>query len=366
MSGRALRILVTGAAGLIGAELCAALAGRGHAVLALVHRNRSFRTIAGGLEPSAHPGGEPHAGMVAWIAGDTRAAGLGLAEGALAGPLDLVIHCAARTDFAGPAALYRAVNVEGTRNVLALAGETGAGFLHVSTAYTCGEYSGPVSEALHAGATFGNGYEASKAEAEALVAGANLPFAIARPSIVVGRASDGAIGRFENIYGFLKLIGSGRIGTLPVTPGASLDLVPIDHVTAALVDIAEAFEAANGRFFHLVSGEATPVATLVSIDYPGFHVPRVVAPEAFDPSALDPAEAFLHGAVTSHFASYLRRDPRFRADNLFALSGRRCPPTGPGFLRRLVDQAVRAGYLVPDAALLAKASAGPGLSGSKS
>ncbi len=34
------------------------------------------------------------------------------------------------------------------------------------------------------------------------------------------------------------------------------------------------------------------------------------------------------------------------------LSGRTCPPTGPGFLRRLVAYAVRAGYLVPDPELI--------------
>ena len=44
---------------------------------------------------------------------------------------------------------------------------------------------------------------------------------------------------------------------------------------------------------------------------------------------------------------YDRRDPRFRDDNLRALTGRACPPLGVPFLRRLVAYCVSAGFLVP-------------------
>ena len=47
-------------------------------------------------------------------------------------------------------------------------------------------------------------------------------------------------------------------------------------------------------------------------------------------------------------ATYLRRNPRFVARTLAALSGRVCPPTGIGFLRRVVDYATAAGYLRPN------------------
>ena len=328
---RSLRVLVTGAAGLVGSELCGVLAERGHGVVGLVHRNRGFvRTDGSAPEPVRAGGGSPPTGMFTWLQGDVRVPDLGLDDGFLRGGLDLVVHCAALTDFAASEAQYRSVNVEGTANVAAFAKRVGAGLVHVSTAYVCGERSGPVPETWTEGAAFANGYEASKDAGERMARAGGVPVATVRPSIVVGRAEDGALGRFENIYAFLKLIGSGRIGTLPATPGASLDLVPVDHVVGGIVDVAERFEAAAGRVFHLVSGEPTTVADLVAHDYPGFRVPRLVAPERFDVAALPPMEAYLYAGVTARFESYLRRDPRFVAENLVRLSGRTCPPTGAG------------------------------------
>lgn len=289
------------------------------------------------------------------VAGDVRRPAFGLAPAEairLADQLDLIVHCAAATAFQTPSDLHRSVNIDGTANVISFARFArgpSPGLVHVSTAYVCGERSGPIAEnELEIGRTFANGYEETKAQAEKLVHASGLTWAIARPSIVVGTAERGEIGRFDNVYGLLKLIGSGRIQALPSTPGASLDLVPIDHVVGGLVDIVELFEAARGRSFHLVSGDPSPVAALVALDYPGFYVPRLVAPEAFDPSSLDPLAAMVYASVTSLYAAYLRRDPRFAADNLRALSGRVCPPTGPGFLRRIIDYATAAGYLRPN------------------
>jgi len=348
-----LRVLVTGAAGLIGAELCGALCERGHGVVGLVHRSRIFiRTDGSVLEPGPSIGGPPLPGTFAWLSGDVRAAGLGLADRAFRDGLDLVVHCAARTDFAASEAQYLSVNVEGTVNVADFARHAGAGLVHVSTAYVCGERSGPVPEGPMEGASFANRYESSKDAAERRLRALGLRAATIRPSIVVGRAEDGALGRFENIYAFLKLIGSGRIGTLPATDRATVDLVPVDHVIGGIVDVVERFDAAAGRVFHLVSDTPTTVTELVSHDYPGFRVPRLVAPSRFDVVALPPMEAYLHAGVTAHFEPYLRRDPHFIAENLARLSGRICPPTGSGFLRRLVSYAVRAGYLIPDPDLI--------------
>jgi hypothetical protein len=132
---------------------------------------------------------------------------------------------------------------------------------------------------------------------------------------------------------------------LPSTSDASLDLVPIDHVIGGLIDIIEDFELAAGRIFHLVSGDPAPLAALTALDYPGLHVPRLVSAERFDPSQLGRAERALYRRVTSAYATYLRRNPRFAARNLAALSGRVCPPTGLGFLRRVLGYATAVGYL---------------------
>ena len=316
-----MRILVTGGAGLIGRVLVGRLAARGHDVVALVHRS----------VPHALPG-------VEWRQGDVRRPRLGLECNR---NFDLVVHCAAVTGFGLPAETYQAVNVDGTANAIAFARASDARLLHVSTAYVCGDRDGPIGEhELRCGQGFANGYEASKATAEELVAVAGG--AIARPSIVTGAWSDGAIAGFGNIYTLLRMIASGRIGALPVGPGASLDLVPIDHVVAGLVDLAELIRQAAGQTFHLVSGAPVGVRTLCAIGglYSQFRMPRLIAPASFAQAGLPRT-----GPVTELYTNYLQRDPRFQAGNLTRLSGRICPPVDTGYLRRLIDFAVRSGYL---------------------
>jgi nucleoside-diphosphate-sugar epimerase len=325
-----LRVLVTGASGLIGAELCRLLAARGHAVLAMAGEARSVP----GLRTTPWAGQPPRAGTVALVQADLRRA---LPRG-LGGGLDLVIHAAAVTGFHQPRELHRAVNVGGTARILDLAREAGAAFLHVSTAYVCGERDGPVPETpSDQFARFANAYEASKAEAERLVLASGLRFAIARPSIVVGQWETGAIRRFDGLYALLRLSAEGVLAALPAAPHATLDLVPLDHVAGGLLDLAERMEAAAGGVFHLSSGAPVPVGEFCALaaDYPGLRAPRLAPDGPGIPEAARP------------FASYLRRDPRFVAERLRRLSGRACPPVDGGFLRRLVDHALAVGFLRP-------------------
>lgn len=344
-----MRILVTGAGGLIGRELTATLAERGHGVLALGRRSMPLAGNDGRAILSAPWSGTPPApGQVLVASGDVCAAGLGLDPAALRG-LDLIIHGAAVTGFNLDAEVYDRVNTGGTANVLATAGPVP--ILHISTAYVCGRRSGLVGEGpVDAYDGFSNDYERSKAAAEALVAAAQARgqrIAVARPSIVVGAHGDGAIAVFGSVYGLIRLVAEGRIGVLPATPGASLDLVPIDHVVAGLVDIAERMEAAAGKVFHLVSGVPIPVTALSDLAgaYPQLCAPRFVRPDQFDPASLPANEKLLHGRVSALLAEYLQRDPRFADGNLRALSGRSCPPTSHAFLCRLVDFCLQAGYM---------------------
>ena len=361
-----MHILVTGAGGLIGRELVGALAERGHGVVAVQHRSTALHRNDGRPVPAAPwSGALPGPGEVATLAGDVRRPGLGLDAATHAAllpgldllgldlpRLDLVVHCAAVTGFNLDPAVYQGVNVQGAANVLAFTGgERPVPLLHVSTAYVCGLRSGPVREdELDAGQEFANGYEISKAAGERLVAAARAQgrqIAVARPSIVVGASGDGVISGFGSIYGLIRLFTEGRIQVLPAHPGASLDLVPIDHVVAGLIDIAERMDAAAGLNFHLVSGTPVPVSGLpeVARGYPQLHAPRFVPPEAFDPGALTPMQQALHQQVTGLLASYLQRSPQFADGNLRALSGRTCPPTDHRFLRALMDHCLATGYI---------------------
>ncbi len=347
---RALRVLVTGAAGLLGREVVGRLVERGHGVVALIHSSPALHRNDGSVIPStAWDGVLPAPGRVVTLAGDVSQPGLGLDTG-LAG-LDLILHCAALTGFDCDADAYRAVNVQGTANVLAFAEPAGTPVLYVSTAYVCGTRNGPIAEdELDTGQSFANGYEASKAAAEGLVAAAasrGLSVAIARPSIVVGASDTGVIGAFGNIYALIRLVMDGHVRTLPASAGASLDLVPIDYVVAGLVDIAERMPQASGRTFHLVSGAPVPVADLreLALGYQQFYAPQFVLPEAFDPATLTRGERRLNDQVTDLYASYLQRNPHFLAGNLRELAGRTCPPTDFAFLRRLIDYCLATGYV---------------------
>ena len=354
---RPLSVLVTGAAGLIGGELCGRLVARGHAVVALVHRAPDVRRNDGSAVPCAPwAGALPPAGGAVRLAGDVTRPGLGLdpaAAGVLGAGLDVVVNCAAVTGFDLAPALYRTVNVEGVAHAAAFAASAPAqlALLHVSTAYVCGERSGPVAEApADPGARFANPYEASKAAGEgAAWAAAGPRLAIARPSIVAGARDTGAIGRFDPAYGLIKLAAEGRLSVLPVAAGATLDLAPIDHVCAGLVDMVERFDAAAGRIVHLVSGAPTPVTALAALraDFPELAAPRFAAPDAFDPQVLPPAERRLYARAAALFAGYLSRDPRFDDAGLRALSGRTCPPLGRDYLQRLVAYALARGFIRP-------------------
>jgi len=354
-----LRILVTGAAGLIGRELCAVLAERGHGVAALVHRSRTLARNDGTPVELRIWDGAVVPGTIATVAGDVAEPQLGLPPGTaaeLSRGLDLVIHCAAVTGFALPPATYARVNTGGTAAALAFAAQGGQAMLHVSTAYVCGDADGTVPESQAEAPRFNNGYEASKAAGEALVLAAHAcgqRCAVARPSIVVGCSTDGVIGEFGNLYQLIRVVTQGRVRQLPAAPTASLDMVPIDHVVGALVDIAERMGEADGRIFHLASGHPVPVAALrpLAQSFPHLDAPSFVDPDTFDPTQLAPRERRMNTQVTERYAAYLRRDPRFVTANLQALSGRVCPATDDAFLHRIIRYGIAAGFLpAPDEA----------------
>ena len=333
------RVLVTGAGGWLGGEIAARLVAAGADVTALVRRVAEVRGNDGALVPvSRLLPGDVAAPRLGWDAAAWRAH---------AGAFDLIVHCAALTKFDAEPALAHAVNVVGTQNVVALAqaGRTRAGgtrLLHVSTAYVNGGLGGIVLEGDRPEGPFTNAYEASKARAELVVADAGLEAVIVRPSIVLGDWATGAVRSFGTFYYLLKVLAEGRVARMAAAPGATLDLVPVDHVVGGIMALIGQFEAAAGGVFHLVSGAPTPISAFGETlsRFSGLAVPEFVVPRDKAPGPVRGFERLI-----APYAPYFLRDPRFDDRGFRALTGLVCPPVGAGWWERLVAFAIEAGFV---------------------
>ena len=264
-------ILLTGAAGIVGSEALRALLERPdpppvrlllRGPPALVEAKRRWLLGWAGLDDAAAARADVRA-----VAGDIRSPGLGLASAdrdALAGEVTAVLHAAADTSFDQTDEDAYASNVLGTRHVLELARtcrrleRVGV----VSTAYVAGARRGVIREGeLDVAGAFFNAYERSKALAEADVRAraADLPVAVYRLGITVGRASDGRIARFGVIYPTLRLIYEGLVPMVPGDADAPLDLVPVDFAARAITHLLlRSFRP--GACVHVVAGPARSFA----------------------------------------------------------------------------------------------------------
>lgn len=349
-------MLVTGATGLVGAEVAATLAGAGHTVLALTH-TRSEIVRNNGRAVRTVPFGQAGPGRVARLAADVTEPSLGLpADGyeRLAAGIDRVVHTAATTDFGRSWEFYESLNVAGTRAVLRLAWEHAPApvpLIHVSTAYVCGERTGRVTEdELDAGQRFGTRYEHSKFLAELEVrrgATAGLPLAVVRPSMIVGTQRSGVIRDFKNMYVVLKLFTQGRVRSVPGFYDALLDLVPVDYVVALICRAVTRFDLVAGRTLHAVGAAPHTLRDMSNVlaEYPMFHVPRYLAPSAFSPEALPPLERVYYRRIVAMYESFFRRRARFDDTEARRVAPWRPTATGLPYLRKLIGHCLKVGYL---------------------
>jgi long-chain acyl-CoA synthetase len=281
------RVLLTGATGFLGMEVLARLLERtDHEVVCLIRGDAEARLddVLGTL----YSEGTPHRDRVQALAGD-------LTDGALPapGPVDVVCHCAASISFDLPLEQARAINVEGTRGVLALARAAGARrFVHVSTAYVSGTHTGEFTEDM-LGTEFRNTYEQTKAEAERIVAATEgMEVAIARPSIVVGESGTGWTPAFNVLYWPLRAFARGLFDTIPARPEGRVDVVPVDYVADGITALIDA--DATGTFNLVAAEEAATVDELarMACAHFGRECPPYVQTGASGGAAVDE-----HGAV---------------------------------------------------------------------
>jgi long-chain acyl-CoA synthetase len=274
-------VLITGATGFVGREILTRYLERtDRRVYALVRAEdaeAADRRLRDGIREATGTDVAESDRLVA-VAGDVQERELGLAgddRDRLAAEVGGVVHSAASVSFSLPLDESRAINVEGTRNVLDFAEQCAqrGGGLHrlcyVSTAYVAGTHEGEFGEDdLHVGQEFRNPYEQSKYEAERLVRSRakRLPVQIVRPSIVVGERRSGWTGSFNVLYAPLKAFVKGSLSALPGEPRAPVDVVPVDYVADAVFELSNSDEDGDNRTYHLVAGrDATTVERLVDL-----------------------------------------------------------------------------------------------------
>ena len=212
------------------------------------------------------------------LRGDITHHRLGLSEAryeALAGSVTHIIHSAATVRFRNLLTEARKINVEGTKNVMALARlawERGRleRVAHISTAYVSGKRRGLIREDdLDCGQGFSNTYEQTKFEAEVFVRQScpDLPWVIFRPSIIVGDSRTGVTTAFNVLYIPLKYLARGIVRFLPGSPDTPLDVVPVDFVCRAINKIFFGAAECRSQTFHLCAGPemATTVGEVLEL-----------------------------------------------------------------------------------------------------
>ncbi|GAA5072799.1 SDR family oxidoreductase [Nocardia iowensis] len=342
MSGRD-TVLVTGATGLVGAEVVARLAAASRPVAAVLHSNSRIVRNDGTV-----------LGAGSQVAGDIRSPGFGLSERDrvdLSERVGMIVHCAATTAFDATATDYEELNVRGTANAIALAQAWDVPLVHVSTAYVCGRRGGTITEEeLEAGQTFGNGYEESKFRAEQLVRAAGeqgLRWAIVRPGIVTGATGTGVIREYKNLYTVVKLMVEGKLRSLPGRYDATLSLAPVDHVADVIAAAVLDFDSAHHRTFHAVGQDTLSLREVSDVlaEYPSFEVATFVPAATFDINDLDAIEREYYLRIGSLYTSYFERRLVFGTVNVEVLLGKPSPSTGKEYLRVLLDYCLESGYL---------------------
>lgn len=236
-----MKVLVTGASGLLGSEVARLLVRQGHDVTTFQRR------------PSGVDGARDLTGSITDDAAVRRA---------VAGT-DGVVHLAAKVSFAGQAAEFDAVNVEGTRRLLHAAREAGVpDVVFVSSpsvansgAAIAGLGAGPADP----GRAHGD-YSRTKAKAELLSLAADSPefrVAAVRPHIVWGPGDTQLVER---------VLDRARRRRLPLLNGgaALIDTTYLDNAASAIVAALHRLEHIHGRAIVVTNGEPRPVGELIA------------------------------------------------------------------------------------------------------
>lgn len=224
-----MRLLLTGATGIVGAEVRDQLERGGRAEVVCVARRRSAED-----------------GSVAWDMGRTEP------PAELRGPWDAIVNCAADTRWSQTVEEARRANVASLQALAPLASPR-THVVHVSTAAVVGPRTDGSSEDPD---DYRNAYEWSKAHAERLARRLFDRLTIVRPPLVIGRRADGRAARFAGMYLLLRGITASSVPAVVGDPDGLFDVVPVDDVARVIVEALDGDGA--GEVLTVVCGEQAP------------------------------------------------------------------------------------------------------------
>ena len=256
-----MRVLVTGASGLLGRAVASSILAAGHEV----------RTLQ--RSPSLVEGATDVLGSVTDATSVARAT-----DG-----VEAIVHLAAKVSLAGDPAEFEAVNVGGTLRLLRAASENGVRrFVYVSSPSVAHSGTSIVGDdARPADPLRARGdYARTKATAELLALAADsdsLAVVAVRPHLVWGPGDTQLVARIVEraSQGRLPLLGHGA---------ALIDTTYIDNAASAIAAALERAPEVHGNSYVITNGEPRPVAELLAgmcaaagVPAPRWSVPAGVA-----------------------------------------------------------------------------------------
>lgn len=361
---------MTGATGTVGSELAPLLESEGHKLIYLTRASSIARLRMQGLK------------------GDVLVSDITKPQSGLHEPpkhllralqVDKLVNCAASVKFqASDAREISIVNVDGVRNLLALAEELSIPEFHqVSTAYIAGDADRFTEDQINNGQHCRNVYESTKRHGELLVNGWNAgKHSTYRLGIVVGKHETGEAHTFNAYYVFMSSLWYLKQGlalkskaelekyrkegiyfeedgslVLPISidfsSTSTLNLIPVDWTAHTLSNLIEA--PAENVTFNVVDPMPKRICWLndVSLEILGIKGFRYGKPNLSSPKSLLSKIQRIFQKSTEQYLPYINHECVFETKNIQRVLGRKYlpfPESNESFLKRLLHYAIKANF----------------------